>query len=79
VETAGRLLPCSRNTQYATRFFLFSPLPHFAFISCAHQTTFLKKKKTYGKFFVGTNSGRDTFSSKNLIFELKMSEKMDCK
>jgi len=44
--------------------FLFSRLPLFTFISCAHQTTFRKKKKTHGKVFGGNPSPKTTSSLK---------------
>jgi hypothetical protein len=59
VEITERLLPCSRNVtaDRQVRCFLFSRLPHFVFISCAHQTTFRKKKKTYRNVLGATNYG----------------------
>jgi hypothetical protein len=75
VAIAERRPPPFRDPALPPRCFLFSPLPHFSFISCAHQTIFLKKKKTYGKFFGGTRSETGIFSSKNLNFSLKSNEK----
>jgi len=64
----------SRNAGFAAPSFLFSRLPHFTFISCVHQTTFWKKKKTYGKVFRGTTSERGVSELKNLIIALKMNK-----
>jgi hypothetical protein len=77
--TAGRRPPHSRDANDASRCFFFPPLPHFAFISCTHQTTFFKKRKTYGKFLGGTDSEGGTSDSKKVVFGLKTSGKMDRK
>jgi hypothetical protein len=51
-------------------------LSHFTFISCAHQTTFLKRKKTYGNVLSGTRLQTGASNCKNRIFGSKTSEKM---
>jgi len=79
VVIVARLLVRSRNTAHAPRSFFFSPLPHFVFISCAHQTTFLKKKKTYGNVFRGTCLQRGTSNLKNRLFKPKMTKKRTLK
>jgi len=52
-----RLVSRSRDMEHAPRSFLFSRPPFFdtLLISFPHQTTFLKKKKTYGNLFGGTD------------------------
>ena len=76
VLIAERLLPRLRNTEHAPRSFLFSPLPHFAFISCAHQTIFQKKKKTYGNVLCGMRWRRGASDRINRVFDPKMNKLM---
>jgi len=75
VTVLSRRLLRLPEAELATRSFLFS-LPHFAFISCAHQTTFGKKKKTYGNVLCGMRLRRGASKSKNLIFESKTNKLM---
>jgi len=75
VTVLSRRLLRLPEAELATRSFLFS-LPHFAFISCAHQTTFGKKKKTYGNVFYGMRLRRGASNRKNLIFEPKTNKLM---
>jgi hypothetical protein len=50
--------------------------PAFCFsLSPAHQTTFFKKKKTYGNLFKGTDSWAATSNKKNRVFRSKMIKK----
>jgi len=63
------------EAELATRSFLFS-LPHFAFISCAHQTTFGKKKKTYGNVLCGMRWRRGASDRINRVFDPKMNKLM---
>jgi hypothetical protein len=76
VVIAERWLLRPRDAERSSRSFLFSRLPHFVFISCAHQTIFLKKIKTHGDVFRGKGLKAGASDLKNRILSLKTAKLM---
>ena len=80
VATWRRIPACrawkARAGEPPTDRLFFSRIPHFdpLLISCAHQTTFRKNEKTYGRVLAGTHSREVTSAAKNLISDLKRRE-----
>lgn len=77
--TPSRRIPHSRNAESPARHHSFRCPPSrfplftfFTFISCAHLTTFLKTKKTYGNVFRGTVYLRRSSIPKIRVFCSKM-------